>query len=49
VPYFPQSAPPFAPPSTVLDDYFRDHFDIVHEDTVLHEDDIRVLLRRGSD
>jgi hypothetical protein len=49
VPYFAQSAPPFAPPSTVLDDYLRDHFDIVHEDTVLYEDDIRVLLRRGSD
>lgn len=47
--YFGRSPPPFAPPSTVLDDYLRDHFDIVHEDTVLHKDDIRVLLRRGSD
>lgn len=48
-PYFAQSAPAFAPPSTVLDDYFREHFDLVYEDTVLNEDDIRLLLRRGSD
>jgi len=47
-PYFAQPAPPFAPPSTVLDDYFRERFDVVYEDAVLYEDDIRVLVRRGS-
>jgi hypothetical protein len=48
-PYFQNPPPPFAPPSTVLDDYLRRHFQIVYESTILNQDDIVVLVRRGTD
>lgn len=47
-PYFGQEAPPFWTPSTVLDDYFREHFEVVHSDSVLHENDLLVLVRRSE-
>ena len=44
--YFGQEPPPFAPPPTILDDYLREHFEVVYRDSVLYQDDVLVLLRR---